>query len=82
MLTKSHTLHGYEKINFPEGRYRTSIAAYAYSIDDGSTNTPYKSTQWAPKGFIKKKLASISNFLVPLKQKFFGSRAAKQAKKN
>jgi hypothetical protein len=24
-------LHGYDPINFPEGKYRTSIAAYAYT---------------------------------------------------
>jgi len=30
MLTKRHTLHGYDKINFPADKYRRSIAAYAY----------------------------------------------------
>jgi len=31
MHCRSYTLHGYDPINFPVGKYRTSIAAYAYT---------------------------------------------------
>ena len=43
MLTKKHTVHGYKKINFPKNLKRTSIAAYAYSIDTNK-KTNYRST--------------------------------------
>lgn len=79
MLTKEHTLHGYEKINFPNGILRTSVAAYSYSLDDGSENVPYRSTTWKPKSFFRKLFSNISNKIVPLKQKLFGSRTSKRA---
>ena len=34
MFTRDYTLHGYDEIFFPEGTYRRSIAAYAYSNCD------------------------------------------------
>jgi hypothetical protein len=34
MLCRGYTLHGYDAIRFPEGKYRTSIAAYAYTLHD------------------------------------------------
>lgn len=41
MHCRGYTLHGYDPINFPEGTYRTSIAAYAYTLHD----TPKESTR-------------------------------------
>jgi hypothetical protein len=34
MHSRGYTLHGYDPINFPEGKYRTSIAAYAFTLHD------------------------------------------------
>lgn len=76
MLSKSHTLHGYKKISFPKGFYRTSVAAYGYVQDDGSNPAGYSSTVWAPKTNLKKTIALIVNKLVPIKQVIFGSNTA------
>ena len=81
MLTKGHTIHGYKKINFPPNTFRTSIAGYAYTLDDGTNQTPYRSTTWHPEDNSRKFAAAILNKLVPLKQKILGSRTAKRAKK-
>ena len=81
MLTKGHTIHGYKKINFPENIFRTSVAGYAYTEDDGTDTTPYRSTTWHPKNNSKKFAATMLNKLVPIKQKFFGSRTAKRSDK-
>lgn len=80
MLSKGHTLHGYKKITFPPDLYRTSIAAYAYTHDDGTSSVPYSSTQWVPDSRLKAIVARVSNKLVPLKHKWLGSRTAKRAK--
>lgn len=80
MLTKEHTIHGYKKINFPSGTFRTSIAAYAYTLDDGTKYVPYRSTTWHPTDTKKTIVASILNKLVPIKQRLFGSRTAKRSK--
>ncbi len=81
MLTKGHTLHGYAPINFPPGRFRTSIAAYAYSIDTDFAATPHRSTAWRPTdgGPIKTLLARLSPSLVKLKTRFLGSSTARRA---
>lgn len=79
MLTKEHTVHGYKKINFPENTFRTSIAAYAYKLDDGTDNVPYRSTTWHPSDFRKSTAAKFLNKIVPIKQKIFGSRTAKRS---
>lgn len=81
MLTKEHTLHGYKPISFPKGLYRTSIASYAYRMDHGSDQTPYRSTQWIPQSLNKRVWAFFSNRIVPIKQKVFGSRTASRAKR-
>ncbi|EED30745.1 conserved hypothetical protein [gamma proteobacterium NOR5-3] len=57
METGSQTLHGYDPISFPEGHYRMSIAAYAYSLEDQECASP-QSTVWYPrKGGVVKRLA-------------------------
>ena len=80
MLTKEHTIHGYKPINFPPGTFRTSIAAYAYTEDDGTEYVPYRSTTWHPEDRKKSLAAAVFNKLVPIKQKIFGSRTAKRSK--
>jgi hypothetical protein len=65
--------------NFPEGKYRTSIATYAYQIHEKLIETP-RTTDWFPKedaSVLKKIFAKNYNFLVQTKNKFFGSGTAK-----
>lgn len=45
MHCRSYTLHGYDPINFPEGTYRTSIAAYAYTLHNQHMEAP-RTTVW------------------------------------
>ncbi|WP_373493150.1 2OG-Fe(II) oxygenase [Aquiflexum sp.] len=74
-----YTLHGYDMTAFPEGKYRTSIATYAYQIHEHLIEKP-RTTDWFPKensSFLKKILANNYNFLVQTKNKFFGSATAK-----
>ena len=78
MLSKSHTLHGYKRIRFPKGLYRTSVAAYGYIQDDGSNEAGYTSTVWAPKNGVKRVFAGFVNKLVPIKQAMFGSRTGER----
>jgi len=81
MLTKEHTLHGYKPISFPPGRMRTSIAAYAYTVDDDFIANPDRSTLWRPKGasVAKRVFASIAPELVRIKRYFWGSSTARRA---
>ncbi|WP_343633341.1 2OG-Fe(II) oxygenase [Roseateles sp.] len=81
MLTKGHTLHGYKPINFPKGRYRTSLAAYAYSVDTNYSAVPVRSTQWQPEdaGVAKSLLAKASPTLVKLKTALLGSNTERRA---
>jgi hypothetical protein len=74
-----YTLHGYDMTNFPEGKYRTSIATYAYQEHHKILETP-RTTDWFPKedaSYVKKLFAKNYNFLVQTKNKFFGSGTAK-----
>ncbi|MBI3350589.1 MAG: 2OG-Fe(II) oxygenase [Burkholderiales bacterium] len=81
MLTKEHTLHGYKPINFPAGTYRTSLAAYAYSIDSDFEGTPQRSTVWKPEDAsgVKTALAAVSPYLVKVKNTLFGSSTVRRA---
>jgi Rps23 Pro-64 3,4-dihydroxylase Tpa1-like proline 4-hydroxylase len=81
MLTKPHTLHGYKTIRFPKDRYRTSIAAYAYALDDGTRDVRYASTTWVPQSRFKRAFAKVWNPLVVAKQRMFGSRTARRAQR-
>ena len=81
MLTKPHTIHGYKAIQFPEGKMRISIASYAYVIADDKTNLPYASTSWHPENRNRRVVSRLSNILVPLKQRMFGSRTVKRARR-
>jgi hypothetical protein len=74
-----YTLHGYDMTNFPEGKFRTSIATYAYQLHNRFMEKP-RTTDWFPKedaSVVKKLLAKNYNFLVQTKNKFFGSATAK-----
>ena len=83
MLTKEHTLHGYRPINFPEGTFRTSIAAYAYSINVDYTNAPSRTTLWVPDqaNLFKRSVARIWPLAVKIKNRWLGSSTAKRAMK-
>lgn len=77
MFTREYTLHGYDIINFPEGKYRRSIAAYGYTLmeKEGSVRT----TVWYPErgGPIKKIIGKYMPYLVKLKSKILGSGTVK-----
>lgn len=77
-LTGKHTLHGYNKTNFPEGKYRTSIAGYAYTIHKHRIEKP-RTTDWHPGDGapVKKLLAKIYDPAVKVKNRLFGSSTAK-----
>jgi Rps23 Pro-64 3,4-dihydroxylase Tpa1-like proline 4-hydroxylase len=81
MLAQEHTLHGYAPIDFPPGTFRTSIAAYAYMHQDGSA--AYRPTVWHPENapLYRQLLARVSPTLVKLKNKWFGSRTARAARR-
>lgn len=74
-----YTLHGYDYTNFPEGKYRTSIATYAYTKHK---NKLYKSrtTDWIPSkandGKVKRILGRNLHRIVKLKNFLFGSGTA------
>jgi Rps23 Pro-64 3,4-dihydroxylase Tpa1-like proline 4-hydroxylase len=74
MLTKEHTLHGYDPIAFPPGRYRRSIAAYAYSEALEGDAPDARSTNWvSDQSIIRRALGPVTLQLVQLKNKIFGS---------
>lgn len=79
--TRAFTLHGYDKINFPKGKYRTSIAAYAYSEHKTIIEKP-RVTDWFVKedeGAYKKLFAKYSKSLIGMKNMVFGSATARNA---
>jgi len=77
-LTNNYTLHGYKETNFPDGQFRTSIAAYAYAIHKHQIEKP-RTTDWHVNDSqpFKKFLASIYDPAVKIKNKLFGSATAK-----
>ena len=76
--TRAYTLHGYDQTNFPEGKYRTSIATYAYTIHQHLVEKP-RTTDWhvGDDKPIKKIIASVFDPAVKIKNFFFGSGTAK-----
>jgi hypothetical protein len=78
MLCRGYTLHGYDPIRFPDGVYRTSIAAYAYSFHqkpmESSRTTVWKVKQDA--SFMKKLASKIWIPAVKLKSRFTKSKTA------
>lgn len=79
--TRAFTLHGYDKINFPKGKFRTSIASYAYSEHKTIIEKP-RVTDWyvnENEGAYKKLFAKYSKSLVSMKNMVFGSATARNA---
>ncbi len=79
MPTRDFTLHGYDKISFPEGHYRRSLATYAYTLMDKPVEKQVRSTVWYPEqgGIGKKLLGKQWPKLVKLKTRLLGSATAK-----
>ncbi|HUQ64387.1 MAG TPA: 2OG-Fe(II) oxygenase [Acidimicrobiales bacterium] len=78
MLTDDHTYHGYRKMSLPDGVTRKSIATYAYRpVAEGEVDV--RTTGWVPEsaGPIKRVMARNYNSLVLLKNRWLGSRTAK-----
>lgn len=77
MFTREHTLHGYDAIDFPEGKYRTSIAAYGYT--ETGAKGKVRTTVWRPESGtpVKKFLGRHMPTLVTIKARFFGSGTTK-----
>jgi len=77
MFTRDYTLHGYDPISFPPGRFRRSIATYAYNIDPNPQKQ--RSTLWIPQTAspLKKVIGQYWPNLVRAKSAVFGSRTAK-----
>ena len=83
MLTKAHTLHGYRPISFPAGRYRTSLASYAYTEDRDFQRTPLRSTAWRPEGSAAKRLvARLVPGLIRIKNAVLGSSTVRRARRD
>jgi hypothetical protein len=78
MHTRDYTLHGYDSINFPEGTYRRSVAAYAYTLVAEPAKAP-RSTVWYPEnsGATKRLIGRHWGTLVGFKTKIFGSGTAR-----
>lgn len=77
MFTRDYTLHGYDPISFPPGKFRRSIATYAYNIDANPQNQ--RSTLWIPETTspLKKIIGQHWPNLVKFKSTVFGSGTAK-----
>ncbi len=74
MFTRDYTLHGYDRINFPKGMYRRSLAAYAYTEVEAPAREA-RSTTWYPAagGSIKQFIGRHWPKLVRVKNRFLGS---------
>lgn len=77
MFTRDYTMHGYAPINFPNGEYRRSIAAYGYTLHEKEGNV--RTTVWYPEdgGVLKRVLGKHMPKLVKLKSIIFGSGTSK-----
>jgi len=76
--TRAYTLHGYGMTNFPENKFRTSIATYAYTIHQHHVEKP-RTTDWIVNDATpaKKFIAAIYGPAVKIKNSLFGSNTAK-----
>jgi len=76
--TRAYTLHGYDMTNFPQGKFRTSVATYAYTVHKNLIEKP-RTTDWVVKDGkpIKKAIASIYGPAVKIKNMLLGSGTAK-----
>ena len=72
MHCREYTLHGYDTTHFPEGKYRTSVAIYGYSLHDEVVDRA-RTTIWvSKKNPFKKVLAKIWLPAVAIKKKLLG----------
>jgi hypothetical protein len=76
--TRAYTLHGYEQTAFPENKFRTSIATYAYTRHKHMVEKA-RTTDWhvGDAKPLKKMIASVYGPAVKIKNFFFGSGTAK-----
>ncbi len=80
MLTKDHTLHGYKPIAFPDGKFRMSIASYAYSMIEEGRSDLRTTTKWvidASQPWHKRLIARVTPRLVMWKQALLGGRTGR-----
>lgn len=77
MHSRGYTLHGYDPIKFPEGKYRTSIAAYAFTLHEKQMEDS-RTTVWhvEKSSPLKYLLSKIWVPAVKLKSKFSKSKTA------
>lgn len=78
MLCRGYTLHGYDPINFPEGKNRTSIAAYAYTLHEKPMEAA-RTTEWkieANRSPLKYFVSKLWVPLVRIKSKISKSKTA------
>jgi hypothetical protein len=75
-----YTLHGYDYTNFPENKFRTSIATYAFTKHVRQLYKP-RTTDWIPEkegdGDIKKFVGRNFHKVVKIKNYIFGSGTSK-----
>jgi Rps23 Pro-64 3,4-dihydroxylase Tpa1-like proline 4-hydroxylase len=74
MESTATSFHGYDRIRFPEGTFRRSVAAYGYSLV-GAGEIKRRTTSWVPQdaGPAKRLLAHNWNRLVLSKNRVLGS---------
>jgi Rps23 Pro-64 3,4-dihydroxylase Tpa1-like proline 4-hydroxylase len=78
MLTKDHTLHGYDPLQFPEGRYRKSIATYAYSLIPQGEHIVPRTTVWeSDQSMFRRMIGPMIPTLIRIKSRFLGSGSAR-----
>lgn len=77
---QDYTLHGYDFTSFPEGKFRTSIATYAFTEHVRQLYKP-RTTDWIPEkegdGLLKRLIGRNFHRLVKLKNSILGSGTAK-----
>jgi hypothetical protein len=72
MHCREYTLHGYDTTHFPEGKYRTSVAIYGYTLHDKPIEKP-RTTIWVDRNSpFKQLLAKAWLPAVAIKKKLFG----------
>ncbi|HEX7845605.1 MAG TPA: 2OG-Fe(II) oxygenase [Chitinophagaceae bacterium] len=76
--TRAYTLHGYDQTFFPENKYRTSIATYAYTFHKDLVEKP-RTTDWFAKKDepVKRVISTVYGPAVKVKNLLFGSGTAK-----
>jgi 2OG-Fe(II) oxygenase superfamily len=74
MLTKDFTLHGYDPLSFPKGRYRKSIATYAYSMIPHGNHVRPRTTAWeSDQSLFRRLVGPFVPALIRLKNQLLGS---------